>query len=72
MPLTFERKLTLALFLVLIVLTVLGIALYQHTMTVQDNRGLGQHTRVVLANLDELQTRVQEIDFGLRGSESEH
>lgn len=67
MPLTFERKLTLALFLVLIVLTVLGIALYQHTMRVQDNRGLGQHTRTVLARLDDLQTMVFEIDSGMRG-----
>ena len=67
MPLTFERKLPIALFVVLIVFTVLGIALYQHTIAVQDSRGLGKHTESVLRKLDEVQTLVLEVDAGMRG-----
>ena len=54
MPLTFERKLPIALFIVLIVLTMLGVALYQHTITVQDTLGIGKHTQIVLSRLDEV------------------
>jgi signal transduction histidine kinase len=67
MPLTFERKLPIALLIVLIVLTMLGVALYQHTMTVQDTLGIGKHSQIVLSRLDEVQTLVLEIDSGMRG-----
>lgn len=67
MALTFERKLPIALLIVLIVLTVLGVALYQHTTQVQDALGLEKRTQTVLTKLDAIQTMMLEIDSGMRG-----
>ena len=62
MPLTVERKLPLILFVVVVVLTVLGFALYHHTMTIQDTVYFEKRTQQVVAKLDETLTYTLDIE----------
>src|SRR5687767_4431217 len=53
MPLTIERKVPLILFFVVIVMTMLGFAFYQHTTTLQDAVDLEKRAQSVVSNLDD-------------------
>lgn len=53
MPLTLERKLPLILFVLVVVLTALGVALYEYTTTVQDAVDLEKRTMQIVSKLDE-------------------
>jgi len=54
MPLRIERKLPLILFFVVLVLTVLGFALYEYTASLQDAVDIEKRTQNTVAKLDEL------------------
>jgi signal transduction histidine kinase len=62
MPLTIERKLPLILFVVVIVLTVLGIAFYQHTQSQQDAVNIEKLTQDTVLKLDEVLRLTLDVD----------
>lgn len=65
MSLSFERKLPLILFVVVIVLTVLGFVLYQHTAQMQDAVTLEKHTQDVVGKLDETLRLISDSEAAL-------
>lgn len=65
MPLTVERKLPLILFVVVIVLTMLGFALYRHTATVQDAVDLEKRAQQVIWKLDETLRLTLDVESAL-------
>src|SRR5215204_159876 len=67
MTLTIERKLPLILFFVVIVLTVLGFALYQYTASLQDAVDIEKRTTDTVARLDEIARLTLDIDSALSG-----
>ena len=67
MPLTIERKLPLILFSVVIVLTVLGFALYQYTTSLQDAVDLEKSTQNTVSKLDEVLRLTLDTDSALSG-----
>ncbi|MEP7149491.1 MAG: ATP-binding protein [Acidobacteriota bacterium] len=62
MSLTIERKLPLILFFVVIVLTVLGFALYAYTTSLQDAVDIQKRTQNRIAKLDEILRLTLDID----------
>jgi signal transduction histidine kinase len=62
MPLTIERKLPLILFFVVIVLTALGIAFYQHTQSQQDAVNIEKLTQDTVLKLDEVLHLTLDVD----------
>src|SRR5262245_49309313 len=67
MPLSTERKLPLILFFVVVVMTVLGIAFYQYTASLQDAVDIEKRTQRVLQNLDETLHLTLDIESSLSG-----
>src|SRR5829696_5935350 len=67
MTLTIERKLPLILFFVVLVLTVLGFALYQYTASLQDAVDIEKQTQDTVTRLDEISRLVLDIDSALSG-----
>ena len=65
MPLTVERKLPLILFVVVIVLTVLGFALYHYTTTLQDKIEFEKRTQQVVSKLDETLRHTLDVESAL-------
>jgi len=75
MFLTTERKLPLILFFVVIVLTVLGFAFYQHTTSLQDAVDVEKSTQKTISKLDETLRLTLDVDssvsrFVITGSDS--
>lgn len=75
MFLTTERKLPLILFFVVIVLTVLGFAFYQHTTSLQDAVDVEKNTQKTVSKLDETLRLTLDVDssvssFVITGSDS--
>ncbi|MEO8043189.1 MAG: CHASE3 domain-containing protein, partial [Acidobacteriota bacterium] len=75
MPLPVERKLPLILFFVVIVLTVLGFALYEYTASLQDAVDVEKSTQNTISKLDEILRLTLDIDssvsrFVITGSDS--
>ena len=75
MPLTVERKLPLILFFVVIVLTMLGVAFYQHTTSLQDAVDVEKNTQKTVSKLDEILRLTLDVDssvsrFVITGSDS--
>ena len=75
MPLTVERKLPLILFVVVIVLTAFGFALYHYTTTLQDKRDFEKRTQQVVSKSDEtlrhtLDTESALTSFVLTGNDT--
>lgn len=75
MSLTTERKLPLILFFVVIVLTVLGFAFYQHTASLQDAVDVEKNTQNTVSKLDEILRLTLDVDssvsrFVITGSDS--
>jgi signal transduction histidine kinase len=75
MLLTTERKLPLILFFVVIVLTVLGFAFYQHTTSLQDAVDVEKNTQKTVSKLDETLRLTLDVDasvssFVITGSDS--
>ncbi len=62
MSLTIERKLPLILFFVVIVLTVLGFALYVYTTSLQDAVDIQKRTRNTISRLDEVLRLTLDVD----------
>lgn len=67
MPLAVERKLPLILFFVVIVLTMLGVALYQYTASLQDAVDIEKTTQTTVSRLDELLRLTLDVDSGVSG-----
>lgn len=65
MSLTIERKLPLILFGVVIVLTVLGFALYEYTASLQDAVDIEKRTQDVVSQLDETLRLTLDVDSSL-------
>ena len=62
-----ERKLPLILFFVVVVMTMLGVAFYQHTATMQDAVSLEKRTFGVISKLDETLQLTLDIQSALTG-----
>ena len=67
MPLTIERKLPLILFFVVIVLTVLGFALYEYTASLQDAVDIEKTTQNTVSKLDEMLRLTLDVDSAVSG-----
>ncbi|HUR97295.1 MAG TPA: ATP-binding protein [Pyrinomonadaceae bacterium] len=67
MPLTIERKLPLILFFVVIVLTMLGVAFYQHTGSQQDAFDIEKQTQNTVSKLDEVLRLTLDVDSAVSG-----
>ncbi len=65
MSLSIERKLPLIFFFVVIVLTVLGFALYEYTGSLQDAVQIEKSTQNTISKLDEILRLMQDIDSGV-------
>ena len=65
MPLAVERKLPLILFSVVIVLTVLGFALYQYTASLQDTVNIEKRTQNTISRLDEMLRLTLDVDSSI-------
>lgn len=65
MPLTIERKVPLILFFVVIVMTMLGFAFYQHTTTLQDAVDLEKRTQSVVSKLDDTLRLTLDVESAL-------
>jgi signal transduction histidine kinase len=62
MSLTIERKLPLILFFVVILLTVLGLALYEYTGSLQDTVDIEKRTQNTVSRLDEVLRLTLDVD----------
>lgn len=67
MPLTTERKLPLILLFVVMVLTVLGFAFYEHTASLQNAIEFEKRTQDTVSKLDEVLRLTLDIDSALTG-----
>jgi len=75
MALTFERKLPIVLTFIFFVLTTVGIISYQGTLSIREELSRQQHTRNVLASLDNVltnsvQTDTSVMSFVITGDET--
>ncbi len=61
MPLPFERKLPIILFFVFLMLTTIGIVIYQTTLSMQDAIDVRKRSEEVLSRVDQTVARVFEI-----------
>ncbi|MEO8573448.1 MAG: ATP-binding protein [Pyrinomonadaceae bacterium] len=67
MPLTIERKLPLILFVVVIILTVLGVVFYEYTGSLQDAVELEKRTQNTVSRLDEVMSLTLDVESALSG-----
>ena len=67
MSLTIERKLPLILFFIVIVLTVVGFALYEYTGSVQDAVNIEKNTQNTVLKLDEVLRLTLDVDSAVSG-----
>ena len=66
MALKFERKLPIILFAVVVVITLIGVAFYQNTVSLQESVARERRTRQVLAKFDETLRLANDIEAGTR------
>jgi signal transduction histidine kinase len=67
MPLTIERKLPLILFFVIVVMTILGVAFYRYTASLQDAVSLEKRTQTVVSKLDDTLRLTLDVESALSG-----
>ncbi|HEX6125243.1 MAG TPA: ATP-binding protein [Pyrinomonadaceae bacterium] len=67
MPLPTERKLPLILFFVVVIMTTLGVAFYQHTASLQDAVGLEKRAQKVISKLDDTLRLTLDVESALSG-----
>ncbi len=65
MPLTIERKLPLILFAIVVIVTILGVAFYQHTTSLQDAVDLEKRTQSVVSKLDDTLRLTLDVESSL-------
>ncbi len=64
---TFERKVPLILFFVVVVMTMFGFAFYQHTTSLQDAVNLEKRAQGVISKLDDTLRLTLDVESSLRG-----
>ena len=67
MALTTERKLPLILFVVVVIMTILGVAFYEHTTSLQDKVDLEKRTTNVVSKLDDTLRLTLDVESALSG-----